>query len=131
MDILITLPKNLIEKILSGEKTVEVRSRRPIKFDLYNDIVYVVQKGTRRVVMDFTIERFVDVDYAGLLFYYNEGNVGVDLAWLTKYAANKKTFSIWYIGCVTSLDCIDLTLDKMPVKAAPQSYTYVKTLFDI
>lgn len=131
MDIIITLPKNLIEKILSGEKTVEVRTRRPLWFNLYNNIVYVVQKGTRRVVMDFTIERFVDVDYAGLLFYYNEGNVGVDLDWLTKYAANKKTFSIWYIGCVTSLDCIDLTLDKMSVKAAPQSYTYVKTLFDI
>ena len=131
MDILITLPKNLIEKILSGEKTVEVITRRPIQFDLFNDIVYVVQKGTRRVVMNFSIEKFDDVDMAGLLFLYNEGKVGVDLNWLTKYAANKKTFSIWYIGCVTSLDCIDLTLDKMPVKAAPQSYTYVKTLFDL
>lgn len=131
MDILITLPKNLIDKILSGEKTVEVRTRRPIQFDLYKDIVYVVQKGTRRVVMEFTIEQFVDVDKAGLLFLYNEGNVGVDLDWLMKYAANKNTFSIWYISFVTSLNSIDLTLDIMQVKAAPQSYTYVKTLFDI
>lgn len=111
--------------ILSGEKTVEVRTRRPVQFDLYRDIVYVVQKGTRRVVMCFTIEQFVDVDYAGLLFLYNEGNVGVDLNWLMKYAANKKTFSIWYIGFVTSLDSIDLTLDKMPVKVAPQSLSLI------
>lgn len=127
MDIVITLPKNLIEKILSGEKTVEVRTRRPIQFDLYKDIVYVVQKGTRHVVMNFTIEQFVDVDQAGLLFLYNEGNVGVDLDWLMKYAANKKTFSIWYIGNVTSIDKIHLYLEEFSIKVAPQSYTYVKT----
>lgn len=128
MDIIITLPKNLIDKILSGEKTVEVRTRRPIMFDLYKDIVFVVQKGTRRVVMDFTIEKFVDVDQAGLLFLYNEGKVGVDLNWLMKYAANKKKFSIWHIGCVTSLDCINATLDAFSIKVAPQSYAYVKCL---
>lgn len=128
MDIIITLPKNLIKKILSGEKTVEVRTRRPIKFDLYRDIVYVVQKGTRRVIMDFSIERFVDVDKDGLLFYYNEGNVGVDYDWLMKYAANKKTFSIWYIGCVCSLDLINATLDDFSIKVAPQSFAYVKHL---
>lgn len=127
MDIVITLPKNLIEKILSGEKTVEVRTRRPIKFNLYRDIVYVVQKGTRRVVMNFTIERFIDVDKAGLLFYYNEGYVGVDLNWLMRYAANKKTFSIWHIGCITSMDKICVYLDDLYIKAAPQSYAYVKT----
>ncbi|MBR3163689.1 hypothetical protein IKF15_00060 [Candidatus Saccharibacteria bacterium] len=127
MDILITLPKNLIEKILSGEKTVEVRTRRPIQFDLFNDIVYVVQKGTRRVVMNFSIEKFDDVDMAGLLFLYNEGKVGVDLNWLMQYAANKRMFSIWHIGCVTSMDKIYVYLDDLYIKVAPQSYTYVKT----
>lgn len=131
MDIVITLPKNLIEKILSGEKTVEVRTHRPKLFNLYRDIVYVVQKGTRRIVMNFTIEEFLDVDRDGLISLYNEGIVGVNYDWLMQYAANKKTFSIWCIGCMTSLDSIDLTLDKMSVKAAPQSYAYVKTLFDI
>lgn len=131
MDIVITLPKNLIEKILSGEKTVEVRTRRPKLFGLYRDIVYVVQKGTRRIVMDFTIEEFLDVDRDGLISLYNEGIVGVNYDWLMRYADNKKKFSVWCIGCVTSLDSINLTLDKMPVKAAPQSYAYVKTLFDI
>ena len=129
MDIVITLPKNLIDKILSGEKTVEVRTHKPIMFGLYRDIVYVVQKGTRRVVMNFTVEDFLDVDRAGLLFIYNEGNIGVDLNWLMKYAANKKKFSVWCIGCVSSLECMNLTLDDLHVKVAPQSYAYVKTLF--
>lgn len=128
MDILITLPKNLIEKILSGEKTVEVRTRRPIQFDLYKDIVYVVQKGTRRIVMCFTVKEFKDVDKAGLLFLYQYGVIGVDYNWLMRYAANKKTFSIWRIGVVTSLECTDFTLETMSVKVAPQSYAYVKTL---
>lgn len=129
MDIVITLPKNLIDKILSGEKTVEVRTRKPIMFGLYRDIVYVVQKGTRRVVMNFTVEEFLDVDQAGLLFIYHEGNVGVDLNWLMQYAANKKKFCIWCIGCISSLDGMNLTLDDLHVKVAPQSYSYVKTLF--
>jgi len=46
MNILITLPKNLLEKILSGEKKYEMRKCLPKNMKLGEDGFFVVEKGT-------------------------------------------------------------------------------------
>lgn len=49
MNILITLPKHLIEKIMSGEKKYEIRKCLPKSMRLGEDGFFVVEKGTDEV----------------------------------------------------------------------------------
>ena len=56
MDIVITLPKVLWLKIVSGEKLVEMRKwYLPSHFNRQTDCIYVVLKGTRRVAGFFKV----------------------------------------------------------------------------
>ena len=49
MNILITLPKHLIDKIISGEKKFEMRKCLPKNMRLGEDGFFVVEKGTNEV----------------------------------------------------------------------------------
>ena len=49
MNILITLPKHLLEKITSGEKQFEMRKTLPRHMKIGKDGFFVVEKGTDEV----------------------------------------------------------------------------------
>lgn len=125
MNVLITLPKELILKILSGEKTIEVRKTYPRMFNNHYDAVYVVQKGTRLVVMRFWVNRFVFANQSKLWEYFRAGKLGVDFAWLKGYAEHSDRFVCWEIEKPINIIDKELTLDKLNVKTAPQSLVYL------
>lgn len=125
MDILITLPKDLIEKIISGEKTIEVRKRKPKFFNPFRDIVYVVEKGTKQIVLDFSISNFYYVGREDLMKDFNAGKIGIDYDWLERYMSDCKVFVKWEIGIITSLYGLNLNIERLGVKKAPQSFVYV------
>lgn len=124
MNVVITLPVNLIAEILEGRKKFEIRSRIPLKFDNYKDVVYVVQKGTKKVVLYFTI--------AKIFGYYNlnsdadfvASRAAVPTGWLKSYAAGKTKIYAWVIGCWCKLtDCSEV-YQHLGIKSNPQSFVY-------
>lgn len=50
MNVLITLPRVYINKILSGEKTYEMRHCRPMHLRPQIDGFFIVEKGTSKVI---------------------------------------------------------------------------------
>jgi hypothetical protein len=126
MNILITLPKNLIEKIISGEKVYEMRKSLPKLMKIGEDGFFAVEKGTSNVRCWCRVDDVREV-------YINDPNESwllqrlcVDEDYIRKYAANKKVY-LWKIGKVITFKYIkrdSLFIDKNPQQFAycPLSY---------
>ena len=86
MDIIITLPKDLWTKIVTGEKSVEMRKwNLPEHFDVTLDKVFVVLKGTKRVVGCFEVER-VAYNFSKTESWEEFGEkLGISYEWYDKY----------------------------------------------
>lgn len=125
MNVMITLPRHLIDAIYSGRKTFELRPSRPKYFSLLNDRVYVVEKGTKHVVMSFRCSCFTSWFDADLLWEYCGGKLAVSKEFYQKYVNSKKALCLWSINDVCMYHpAIPMTL-RFGVKHAPQSYVYV------
>lgn len=120
MNILITLPKNLIEEIISDKKIYEMRKCLPKHMKIGSDGFFVVEKGTSNVRcwcrVDYIINQYLDSDSAA--WYANK--ICVSEEYLLKYADNKKVF-LWKIGKVIKIEHLDrssLFVDKNPQQFA-------------
>lgn len=119
MDIAITLPKDLWSKIVSGEKKAEMRKwDLPKHFNLKKDSIYVVLKGTRKVVGRFKVE---DVD----MFFLKEcawnkygDGLGVSHEWFSKYWGDAFVMYFFVIGNCRVFDHRKV----VEVTHAPQKY---------
>lgn len=126
MNILITLPKELIEKIISGEKNYEMRKCLPKNMRIGVDGFFAVEKGTRNVRcwcrVDDVRETYIDYYTASLYV----SRLCVDEEYISRYAHDKKVY-LWRIGKVIELSGLDrcnLVVDKNPQQFAycPLSY---------
>lgn len=116
MNILITLPKYLIEKIISREKRFEMRKILPKHVKIGEDGFYVVEKGTSHVRCWCRIDevRETEINYFTAKCY--AVRLGVSEDYIYKYAKGKKV-SMWKIGKVIAfayLDRSSLMVDKNP-----------------
>ena len=128
MNIVITLPVNLIAEILEGRKLFEIRTKIPANFNINRDVVYVVQKGTQKVVLYFTIEKFItDLDLdLGQNAKYIAKNAAVPIGWLKTYAKNKDRIHAWVIGCYCKVTNCTEIYQLLGIKSNPQSYIYTE-----
>lgn len=121
MNILITLPKNLIEKIISGEKKYEMRKCLPKNMKIGDDGFFAVEKGTNEVRcwcrVDDVRETFID-HYSASWFV---SRLCVDEEYISRYAADKKVY-LWKIGKVIELS--DLDRGSLFVDRNPQQFAY-------
>jgi predicted transcriptional regulator len=121
MNILITLPKHLIDKILSGEKKYEMRKCLPKHMKIGEDGFFVVEKGTDDVRcwcrVDEVRETYIDHYSAG----WFAPRLCVSEEYIEKYANSKKVY-LWKIGKVVKLQ--DLCRDSLYVDKNPQSFAY-------
>lgn len=121
MNILVTLPKNLVEKIISGEKKVEVRKCFPKNMKLYSDGFFVVEKGTDNIRcwcrVDDIAYTFADLYSASWL----AERACVSEEYIEKYANGGKLF-LWKIGKVITFD--SLKRDELHVDKNPQQFAY-------
>lgn len=126
MDILITLPKNLIQRIREGKKDIELRKNYPRKFDTKIDFVFVVEKGTHDVVLSFRVQNFVPIyppyDYDMLYPWLG----GVNRTWINRYLCFAKVAYLWYISDTHYIGNGKLKIEELGIKTAPQSYAYIK-----
>lgn len=125
MDVLITLPKHLIEKILSGEKTIEMRKNFPKKLEVGYDGFFVVEKGTKSVRCWCRISKTAKHIMMPVLICKYQPKICVSKEYILKYAPPPKFAHFWVIAEVVELSGI--TRDKLGVNKNPQSYAYVLT----
>lgn len=125
MDILITLPLDLCKFIMSGHKTIELRSVCPAKFDCERDSVYVVAKGTNNVMLSFTVRNFVRYDDFRECWSACWPHISIPYSWLEQYAKNKRVLFAWEINTVTPIIPYIDAKKRFNIKSNPQSYIYV------
>lgn len=97
MNIVITLPQFLIEKIVCGEKTIEVRTKIPRTFDTNGDCVFVVEKGTNTIVAWFIIDKFLWGNMYSSYWKYHGKKMGINKEWYLRYCSDKKQLCLWFI----------------------------------
>lgn len=121
MNVLITLPKNLIEKIIAGEKLFEMRKCMPKYMKIGVDGFFVVEKGTKEVRcwcrVDNVVETYIDRYPAGGL----ASVLCVSDEYIKQYANSKKVY-LWKIGKVNVFEC--LIRDSLFVDKNPQQFAY-------
>lgn len=121
MNILITLPKNLLEKIITGEKKYEMRKFLPRQMKIGEDGFFVVEKGTDEVRCWCRVDNAKDT----YIDHYSAGwfatRLCVSEEYIEKYAIGKKVY-MWEIGKVIAIEC--LKRDSLFVDRNPQSFAY-------
>lgn len=125
MDIMITLPKDLWDKIVRGEKTLELRKNAPTRFNGNIDRVYVCVKGTHKCYGYFHVPWFQYCKDNINFILSKESRIQVPAKWIREYLKGTIIAYLWHIKDVVSFDLpIDIT-DGFGVSRAPQSYCYV------
>lgn len=121
MNILITLPKHLIDKILSGQKRFEMRMCLPRNMRLGVDGFFVVEKGSDKVVCWCR----VDVVYGTYIDHYNAdwfaSRLCVSYEYIEKYTNGKQVW-LWKISKVIKLQ--DLSRCALMIDKNPQQFVY-------
>lgn len=126
MNIVITLPRHLIDAIISGEKTIEIRKTQPKHFEVCHDLVYVVEKGTHHVVIAFTIKYFSYYHNNLVAWHYCKDKCAINETWFRRYTDNAKYVILWHIDIVNTFPIPVELFKELGVSRAPQSYCYVK-----
>lgn len=121
MNVLITLSKNLIDCIIKGEKTYEMRKSLPKLMRLGEDGFFAVEKGTSNVRcwcrIDTVYGTYLDYQSMSWLVW----RLCVDEEYIERYAAGKKIY-LWKIAKVIELS--DLDRSSLFVDRNPQQYAY-------
>lgn len=121
MNILITLPKNLLEYIINGKKEFEMRKCLPKLMEIGVDGFFVVEKGTDDVKcwcrVDEVRETYIDNCNASLF----ASRLCVPVQYIEKYANGEKVY-LWKIGKVIVFESIKRA--SLIVDRNPQQFTY-------
>ena len=121
MNILITLPKLLLDKILSGEKKYEMRKSLPKNMRLGVDGFFVVEKGTDKVRCWCRVDVVYKTDMNQECACWLTSQLCVSSEYIDKYANNKKVY-LWKIAKVVKLQ--GLCRDSLMIDKNPQQFAY-------
>lgn len=126
MNILITLPKHLIDSIIRGEKLYEMRKSVPKFMKIGEDGFFAVEKGTNNVRSWCRVDDIISTNIESYSAQWYSRMVRVSYGYVSHYAKGKKVY-LWKIGKVIELSDLDrgsLFVDKNPQQFAycPLSY---------
>lgn len=124
MNILITLPKNLINKIISGEKKFEMRKRIPKNMKLGEDGFFVVEKGTDEVKCWCRVDKVTTLDLT-ITEKMAKGlskDLCVSQKFIIDYASVSTKVYLWEISKVVITE--DLCRNSLGVDKNPQQFAY-------
>lgn len=123
MDIVITLPKHLVEAFIRGDKTAELRKSRPLYLKTGEDGFFIVTKGTGVVLCWCRVSEIKKLDKNTTLTEEEKKSLFVDDFWVEKYRNNSKHCYIWKIDKVKRL-YPPVTLHELMIDKAPQQFAY-------
>ncbi len=120
--IAITLPRKLIDKIISGEKEIELRKSFPALEGCLMQ-VYVVEKGTKRVPIQFRVDSVCHKSPWWIWTHYAD-QTGIRLSEFLSYVKDSKLIYGWHI-CNVRVLSPTFDIDCLGIKKAPQSFVYI------
>lgn len=132
--VLISVRPKWCEKIISREKTIEVRQKAPkteLPFRVY---VYCTRSGVERgafgkqgkVIGEFTCERITDYGIVRPETYGEYAGTGLSAAEMAAYSAGRPVYG-WHISNLRIYDT-PRELTAYGIKRPPQSFCYVEEL---
>lgn len=121
MNVLITLPKHLIDKIISGEKKYEMRKCLPKYMRIGEDGFFVVEKGTDKIRCWCGVYRAIKGFASDYSAAYFAPYLCVPQAYIRRYAKDKMVY-LWKIGKVKTFT--GLKRDPLLIKRNPQNFAY-------
>lgn len=124
MNILITLPKNLIEKIISGEKRYEMRKCLPKHMKIGMDGFFVVEKDTDIVRCWCRVDKIMTLNLV-MTEKIAKGlskDLCVSPLFILNYSRTGNDVRLWEIGKVIKIQ--DLCRDSLFVDKNPQQFAY-------
>lgn len=129
MNVVITLPKNLIDAILDGKKLLELRKSMPRLLRKGEDGFFVVEKGTKCIRCWCRVDEIQIV--SGLFSLTKETceMLAVSKEYVDTYRSNAKFIYLWRIGKVKRFEDGAVTLEDLVVDRAPQSFAYCPLSF--
>lgn len=122
MNVLITLPKELLDKIISGEKKFEMRKTLPRLMEIGRDGFFVVEKGTNEVRCWCRVTEVVTVKMNEKVAQQHAKELCVTPEYICKYATKGTELYLWKIGKVNILE--DLVRDSLGINKNPQQFAY-------
>lgn len=122
MNIIITLPKNLLDKIISGEKIFEMRKTFPRGMRIREDGFFVVEKGTDKVRCWCRVDNIIKMVMTKKLAISFSKFLGVSPQYVINYAPFGTKVFMWSIGKVKIFQ--DLCRYQLLVDSNPQSFAY-------
>ena len=134
LKVLISIKKKWVDKILSGEKTIEIRKTKP-KNGQFPLTVYIYETkaggGSGKVVAEFICDKIIDVDCDSTAPFdketekYIEKESCVDRKTFWKYTNGFCAYG-WHISDLKVYDKPKELFELFSIKRAPQSWCYVK-----
>ena len=122
MNILITLPKHLIEKIISGEKKYEMRKCLPKDMKLGEDGFFVVEKGTDKVRCWCRVDNYLSGTLTKGTARYFSKDLCVSSQFILDYTPAGNKVYLWKIGKVMVME--DLCRGSLGIDRNPQQFAY-------
>ena len=122
MNILITLPKNLLDKIISGEKKFEMRKCLPKNMKLGEDGFFVVEKGTDEVRCWCRVDEIRTMFMTDAIAQKYSRFLCVTPQFILNYAPVGTKVYLWKIGKVMITE--DLCRDSLCIDKNPQQFAY-------
>lgn len=121
MNILITLPKHLIDSIIKGDKVFEMRKSFPKHLVIGQDGFFAVEKGTNEIRCWCRVDEISDIYLDEYSIDWYVSSLCVPAEYIEKYAFGKKVY-LWKIGKV--IEVADLDRGSLSIDKNPQSFAY-------
>lgn len=124
MNIVITLPEDLISAILEGKKKFEMRKSFPHTFRRGRDGFFVVQKGTKDIICWCRIDCIEEAQSWSTVAFDYAKYLCVNDQYIKDYMKGTKKIYLWQIGKVIKFNKGALKLSDLFVNRAPQQFAY-------
>lgn len=124
MNVLITLPKHLIDAIISGEKQYEMRTVKPLMMNLKEDGFFCVEKGTDNVRCWCRCDNISEAMLRHTDYQVMARLLQVSPEYVEKYVKGKKHVYLWHIAEVVAFEEDSLCRDSLIVDRNPQQFAY-------
>ena len=124
MNVLITLPKHLINAIIDGKKKYEMRAARPLQMKLGEDGFFCVEKGSDNVRCWCRCDEIKEVYTNYNSFPGWSDLLCIDREYIIDYCQNKKIVYLWHIAEVKVFEDESLCRDSLCIDRNPQQFAY-------
>lgn len=124
MNILVTLPKVLIDAIIAGDKIFEMRSVCPKHLHVGEDGFFCVEKGSDSIRCWCRVDYILKIDVQSESYHGLSKELYISDEYLADYLMSHKRNYLWKIGKVIAFEKDAIIKEHLFVDGNPQSFAY-------